>query len=300
MALATRFHKKVGANLFQYLIANKRDFEVEKTSMGVPTIKLGTKSFYIRNKPATKGTLGKISQFQAHVKRSNLYDFVSQRSEEEIAQETDAISRSILYKGFNFAPEEKQIKGAYYVDLNSAYWHACRIMGLIDEEMFNEVNEKYRKTFRLKMVGTLGKKDRIIEYKNGQKTLCYRKPKKVHRLIYANLYERLRKFVDELMIWVYQQNPSNFIGYYVDCFWLREGDLDLLLKIEDLFHSKLFMCDLDILYNKHHSCSVAMRTQDTMKPYDVQFRRLQFENYEFLHNFDTPFTNLNFNAIWQT
>jgi hypothetical protein len=300
MAVKTRFHKKIGGELFNYLVANKRDFVVEKTKMGTPTIVLGDKNFYIREKPVTKGSLGRISQFQAQVRRSSLYDFVDSQTRQEINDETEAITRSLLWKGFNFNPSEKKIEKALYVDLNSAYWQGCKTMGLIDEEIFEDINKNYQKKSRLKMVGTLGKQDRVIEYKNGEKSISYAKPVSKDKCVSRNVYERLRKLIDELMIWVYQQNPDNFIGYYVDCFWLREVDFDVMAQIEHLFNVKMAVCDLKIVYNRHHSISVVMTTDDDIKKYDVQLRRLKFDNYQFLHNFDTPFNNLKFDVLWKT
>ena len=299
MDVKTRFHKKIGGELFSYLIENKRDFVVEKTKMGNPTIILGKKNFYIRNKPIAKGTLGRISQFQAQVRRSSLFGFVSEREQPEITKETEAICNSMLWKGFNFG-NEKEIKRALYVDLNSAYWQGCKTMGLIDDEIFEDVNENYHKKSRLKMVGTLGKKDRVIEYVGGKKSITYAKPVSKSKAVSANVYERLRKFIDELMIWVYQQNPDNFIGYYVDCFWLREIDFDVLSQIEQLFDIKMGVCDLKMVYNQHNRLSVIMTKDDDIKKYDVQLRRLQFDNYQFLHNFDTPFNNLKFDVLWKT
>ena len=300
MAVKTRFHKKIGGELFNYLIENKRDFVVEKTKMGNPTIILGKKNFYVRNKPITKGSLGRISQFQAQVRRSPLFDFVNQREKPEITKETERIYNSMLWKGFNFNEDEKEIKRGLYVDLNSAYWQGCKTLGLIDDEIFDDINQNYQKKSRLKMVGTLGKKDRVIEYVNGKKSITYAKPVNKSKVVSANVYERLRKFIDELMIWVYQQNPDNFIGYYVDCFWLREIDFDVLSKIEELFDIKMGVCDLKMVYNQHNRLSVIMNKEDDIKKYDVQLRRLQFDNYQFLHNFDTPFNNLKFDVLWKT
>ena len=42
-----------------------------------------------------------------------------------------------------------------------------------------------------------------------------------------------------------------------------------------------------------------MVMNDDIKKYDVQLRRLKFDNYLFLHNFDTPFNNLKFDVLWK-
>ena len=294
-------HRKSSKMFSEFLSKNKSKYFVEKTSSGFPTFNYEENSIYIRDKYISKSSLNKIMNFQNQVADSELYKFVNRMTKEEVREETDQLSQTILYKGFSIDTEQDKIENAIKIDLNTAYWQTCRIMSLIDKPLYRYIVEKTLKGNRLRLTGTLAKTSYITTYEDGIKTKTQIKEYNKRRAVFKNIYERIRKFVDELMVYVYRRNPENFIGFYVDCFWLKENDDFIVKQISSIFNIKTEYVDLHIQKNKHRKVLLIERNRDNdaITPYDVQFKQNEFENYLFLHNFDTDFKNINFKERWK-
>ena len=293
-------HRKNSKIFSEFLTNNKSKYFVEKTSSGFPTFNYEENSIYIRDKYISKNSLNKILNFQNQVGSSELYKFVNRMTKEQIRQETESINDSIMYKGFVINETVEQIENAIKIDLNTAYWQSCRIMSLIDKQLYTYVVQKTLKGNRLRLTGTLAKTNYVSFYDEGMKTNTQIKEYNKRRAIFKNIYERIRKFVDELMVYIYKKNTYNFIGFYVDCFWIKEEDPELINQISSIFKIKKEIVDLHIKRNKHRKIMLIERNvnNDELIPYDVQFKRNEFDNYLFLHNFDTDFKNINFKEQW--
>ena len=242
-----RLHIRNGENMIKFLCENKRDFVIEKTSAGFPTIIFDGKRMYVRPNKQNYGSLNRIISFQNKVSSSDLAEFLQDMPEKEIERESLSIEKTIIYKGFNFDPKkEDSFSKVIKIDLNSAYWQTCRFMELIDKELYRRVSDGCLKSTRLMMTGTLGKKVIITEYKDGKRVKSYVKEVDAKRLIQQNIYNRIRKFVDELMIWAWKRDPLNFIGYYVDCIWFRHPDHELFELLNSIYKIKMEIVDLNI------------------------------------------------------
>lgn len=302
MAAPIRIHTKNSAMIFDFLQRNKKDFQVEKTSSGFPTFNFAGKAIYIRDKVVNRGALNKIITFQTQVSQSDLYKFVSRKSPESIQNESKEIERTLCYKGFLFNPiKEKSFKKVIKIDLNVAYWQTCRHFRVVNREIYQDVVKKCTKDTRLRITGTLGKKIIISDYKKGKKVDSYIKEEKKRRVVFQNIYNRIRKFVDELMMWCWQQNPANFIGYYVDCVWIREYDDDLISKLKAIYKLKVELVDMEVRKNSHGKVILWENNEDKdgegETPYDAQFKSNEFVSYKNLYNFtnDLGDTNLKIN-----
>lgn len=304
MSGTIRLNRKKSANFFDFLVQNEKDFTIERTATGIPTFVVEEKRYYISDKPMMKGTLNKISTFQGKTAHSELFEFVSEGTPTLINEEADIIRNGIIYKGFDIPEETKQIRNCVRVDLNSAYWQTCKLMGLIEPEYYQKINDNCVKGTRLQLVGTLGRSVRVTEYKAGCKIRTYYKGTNKRRAVFLNIYERIKKYVDETMMMVRRYDPENFLGYYVDCFWLREPDEELLKHIRKVFNLKAGIADLKFTKNKHHSYYMSEKITEgkgkgEFKPYDVQFRGEQFDDYNFLHNFDNANLKPDFLVRWK-
>lgn len=295
-----RLHLRNGSDPIKFLCDNKRDFVVEKTSSGFSTIVINKKRLYVREYRQNYGTLNNIMNFQKKVRGSSLSQFIQEIPDKEVEEESEAIEKTILYKGFNFDPKsEVEFSNVIKIDLNSAYWQTCRFMELIDNDLYNKVSQKCVKSTRLMMAGTLGKTVMVTEYQKGVKVKSYVKERDNPRVVQHNIYNRIRKFVDELMIWAWQKNPSNFIGYYVDCIWFREIDDEVFELLNKIYNLKIEIVDLVVKSNAHSKAIVIEIGQDEKKPYDVQFRSNEFVKYQTLYNFTPDLQGININQRWQ-
>lgn len=299
-----RLHIKSSKSLLKYLRENKRDFKIEKTSTGVPTYVIGNKQFYVRDKASTNGLMQRIIQFQNQVEKSDLFFELSPDSIDSLENEITVIKKTILYKGFTFEPEEKIIHNAIKIDFSSAYWQTCRVMKVIDKFLFDDIEKNVSKPIRLRITGTLGKSVRITRYKDGERVESFKKKEKKKRSIFRNLYMRIKKLVDELMVWSYQQNPDNFIGFYVDCVWLRNYDDKLIESLKRLYNIKIEIVNLTMESNNHSKFRVieenrANPINEQLTPYDVQFRKNQMDNYEYLHEIKLPKTSIDLTKRWK-
>ena len=283
---AIRIHTKNSSEILNFLQRNKKDFQTEKTSSGFPTFNYGDKAIYIRDKVVNRGALNKILTFQTQVTQSDLYKYINRFSCDNISEETLRLEKTLLYKGFLFNPfEETNFQQVIKIDLNAAYWQTCRYFGVVQGETYRQIMRKCTKPTRLRITGTLGKKVTVTDYIKGKKVDSYLKDEKKKRIIFQNLYNRIRKFVDELMMWCWQTNPSNFIGYYVDCLWLREYDDDLIKKLQKIYKLKIELVDLYIKTNNHGKMVLIEDNGDDLTPYDAQFKSNEFVNYKNLYNF---------------
>jgi regulator of RNase E activity RraB len=161
--------------------------------------------------------------------------------------------------------------------------------------MYKDVSTGCTKTTRLRITGTLGKKTILTDYVKGKKTKAYVKEEKKKRIVFQNIYNRIRKFVDELMIWCYRKNPANFIGYYVDCVWLREYDTELIEKLNKIFKLKTDVVDLEVIKNDHSKIVVCEENEEELdvKIYDAQFKSNEFVIYKNLYNFTPDLMGIN-------
>lgn len=296
-----RIHTKNSAEIFDFLQRNERDFQVEKTSSGFPTFNFKNKAIYVRDKVVHRGALNKIMTFQTQVYKSDLYSYLNRFSVETLAEESERIERTLLYKGFLFNPfEQKSFQKVIKIDCNSAYWQTCRYSGVITGEFYREIARRCTKPTRLRITGTLGKKVYLTDYVKGKKTETYLKEEKKRRIVFQNIYNRIRKFVDELMIWCWQQNPSNFIGYYVDCIWLKEYDVELIEKLNTIYKFKTELVDLLVHKNDHGKVILleSGEKEDEATPYDTQFKSNEFVSYKNLYNFTPDLGDINLKIKW--
>jgi regulator of RNase E activity RraB len=294
--MGVRIHTKDSKALLDYLGRNERTFQIEKTSTGFPTYNYAGKSVYVRDKPIHRGALNKIMSFHNQVSKSDLYKFVSDFTVKQIKEESSELERTLVYKGFMFNPTvEKSFQKVIKIDFNTAYWQTCRYFKMISYDMFKDVSTGCTKTTRLRITGTLGKKTILTDYVKGKKTKAYVKEEKKKRIVFQNIYNRIRKFVDELMIWCYRKNPANFIGYYVDCVWLREYDTELIEKLNKIFKLKTDVVDLEVIKNDHSKIIVCEESEEELdvKIYDAQFKSNEFVIYKNLYNFTPDLMGIN-------
>ena len=299
MMPSARLHKKNSAALLSYLKENGRDFDVELTSTGFPTFKVGDKQLYVRDEPLYTAFLNKISTFQHSVSQSDLFALVNSDTIPNIEAECQSISDSLLYDGFNFDRRRTSFNNIVRVDISSAYWQVCKMMGLIDRELFTKINNNSAKSMRLKLVGTLGREVRIRHYKNGEHSKTVMQVRKKRRVVFDNIYQRVKKYVDELMMECYRYNPKNFIGFYVDGFWLKAEDRGLLEELKKLFTFKVDYGSYYVYRNRHRKARFVPEGEPAHKGYHLRFRKDDFENYINLHRINQINTNPNFLLRWK-
>lgn len=300
---AIRIHTKNSTEVFDFLKRNKKTFQVEKTSSGFPTFNYHKKSIYVRDKVVHRGALNKIMAFQNQVAKSDIYDFINKYPVKEIEEESERIERTILYKGFIFNPYEcKGFEKVIKIDLNSAYWQTCRYFKAIDGKTYRDIMKKCTKPTRLRITGTLGKKTILTDYVKGIKMPARIKDEKKRRIVFQNIYNRIRKFVDELMMWCWQKNSENFIGYYVDCIWLKEYDPELIDKLKSIYKLKIELVDLELKMNNHHRITLweddGSGSIEDKTPYDVQIKNNEFVIYKNLYNFTPELNDINLKIKW--
>lgn len=295
--IQSRIHMKSSKAINDFMDRNKKTFAVEKTATGFPTYEFKKKAFYIRDKRMNPGSLNKISLFQNQVAASELYGLISIDKTEDIRVQTKSIERTLMYKGFFFDPlAEREIKNAIKIDLNTAYWQTCRIIPIIDKQLYRYIIDNCTKPTRLKLTGTLGMKMMRTEVVEGKKKPTFLKNTTKRRYIFQNIYARTRKFVDELMVWAWMRDPRNFIGFYVDCIWLREPDFELIEKIKEMFDIKISYDNLTMKVNSHRKFIMLDDniSDDELTEYDVSFKNNEFINYKFFHNFTQDLQKIDF------
>jgi hypothetical protein len=293
----TRIHTKNSAQIFDFLQRNEKNFQIEKTSSGFPTFNFKDKAIYVRDKAVHRGSLNKIMTFQSQVSKSELYEFVNKKSLKFIKEESDRIEKTILYKGFIFNPnKEESFKKVIKIDLNTAYLQTCRYFPIIKGEIYRDIIKRCTKKTRLRITGTLGKKVYLTDYVNGKKRQYYVREDKKRRIVFQNIYNRIRKFVDELMMWCWQKNPDNFIGFYVDCVWLREYDAELIEKLKTIYKLKIELVDMEVKRNSHGRVVLWENNEEEVeeKPYDAQFKPNEFVSYKNMYNFTSDLKKVNF------
>jgi hypothetical protein len=294
--MGVRIHTKDSRALMEYLRRNGRDFQTESTSSGFPTYNVSGKSVYVRDKVINRAGLNKILAFHNSVAQSRLYKFINKFSVEEIKEESAVLEGSLIYKGFTFKPGKKEsFEKVIKIDFNSAYWQSCKYFQIINKMMYDDVDLNCTKVTRLRITGTLGKKNTITDYVKGRKTKAYIKEENKRRVVFQNIYNRIRKFVDELMIWCYKRNPENFIGYYVDCVWLYEYDEYIVDKLRNIFNLKIEVVDLEVSRNNHGKVYLYETNEDKIDitPYDAQFKSNEFVIYKNLYNFTPDLIGIN-------
>ncbi len=300
---AIRIHTKNSADVFDFLKRNEKTFQVEKTSSGFPTFNYGKKSIYVRDKVVHRGALNKIMAFQNQVAKSDIYDFVNKLPVNEVEEESARIEKTILYKGFIFNPYECEgFQQVIKIDLNSAYWQTCKYFKAIDGKTYRDIMKRCTKPTRLRITGTLGKKTILTDYVKGVKVDTSIKYEKKRRIVFQNIYNRIRKFVDELMMWCWQKNSENFIGYYVDCIWLKEYDPEIIEKLKSIYKLKIELVDLELKMNNHHRITLweddGSGSIEDKTPYDVQIKNNEFVIYKNLYNFTPELKDINLKIKW--
>jgi hypothetical protein len=297
--MSVRIHIKSAKDMKEFLINNRRTFTVERTSTGFPTLFYNNIQYYVRDKAMQRSFLNKILCFQNDVVVSQLYKFINKRSEEDIMEESKALEKSLMYKGFTFNPtKQNTIKGVIKIDLNTAYWQTCRIARCVKTSTYNDIVENCLKESRLKLTGSLGKKVLVTQYVEGVKTDFFIKKLPKKRIVFQNVYNRLRKYVDELMVQCWVSNPDNFIGFYTDCFWIKEYDSDLLDAITRLYDVKMEIVDLYFGGNSHNRLVVKEVGEKEDKVYDGQYKPHEFAMYKNFYNFTSCLRGTKTKIIW--
>lgn len=303
-SVGIRIHSKNSPEIFDFLQRNKKKFQVEKTATGFPTYNYSEKSIYVRDKVINRGALNKILVFHRQVAKSDIYKHLNTFTVKHLQEESIEIERSLKYKGFIFNPEkERSFNKVIKIDCNAAYWQTCRYFKVINGQTYRDIVKNCVKPTRLRITGTLGKKITLTDYDLGKKIETYVRKEKKRRVVFQNIYNRIRKFVDELMIWCWEQNPSNVIGYYVDCIWLREFDVELVQKLEKFYKLKIELVDLMLKKNNQGRFILWEASQenaeDDFTPYDTQFKYNEFVSYKKMYNFTTELNNnINLKVKW--
>jgi hypothetical protein len=303
--MAVRIHAKNSPEIFEFLQKNRKKFQVEKTSTGFPTYNYRDKAIYVRDKVINRGALNKILIFHRQVAKSEIYKYLNAFSVKDLQDESLEIERSLKYKGFVFNPEKEQnFKKVIKIDCNAAYWQTCKYIKIINGQTYRDIVNNCVKPTRLRITGTLGKKVTLTDYDDGKRIdKPYLRKEKKRRIIFQNIYNRIRKFVDELMVWCWEQNPSNVIGYYLDCIWIREFDIELIKKLKNIYNLKIELVDLMLKKNNQGRFTLWESNEDKMAeeitPYDTQFKYNEFVSYKKMYNFTTELNNnINLKIKW--
>ena len=90
-----RLHLRNGTDPIKFLCDNKRDFIVEKTSTGFPTIIVGGRRLYVRDYRQNYGALNNIINFQKGVIGSELSEFIQEISDEQVVEELSQTKNKI-------------------------------------------------------------------------------------------------------------------------------------------------------------------------------------------------------------
>jgi hypothetical protein len=290
-----RIHARNSQQILDFLSRNKKTFQVEKTVTGFPTYLYKGKSVYVREKAMGRGAINKILMFQNDVVKSDLYKFCNRFSVKDLEDESLELERTLLYSGYLFNPhKEKSFQKVIKIDCNTAYWQTCRYFEIITANTYRDIVKTCTKPTRLKITGTLGRKSYMADYVEGKRMGdSYLKVEKKKRIVFQNLYNRVRKFVDEIMIWSLEQNPENFIGFYVDCIWLREYDTDLIDFLKNVFNVKVEVVDLEVKFNAHGKAQVIELGEYDIKPYTALFKSNEFVSYKKFFNFTPDLGDIN-------
>ncbi len=289
----------------KFLKENKRDFITETTKSGFVTVFYNGREMYVGEYKQNYGSVNNIKSFHSQVHASDLYRFVQQQNTiDEILRESMQIEKSLYYKGFNIDPSvETEFRGIIKVDLNGAYWQTCRYVNIIQRDLYRRIYENCVKTTRLKLTGTLSREVTRKIYKEGkciEKYVITMRNPDPKRITFHNIYNRVRKFVDELMIWVWKRDPGNFIGYYVDCVWFREFDPVVFEKLNGIYKMKVDYVNCILRSNRHGQMKMFEFEESSEHPteYDVQIKSSEFVRYQNLYNFTPDLEGININTRW--
>lgn len=294
-----RVHVRNSRDIKEFLLKNKMPFRIERTSTGFSTLIYNNVAYYVGDKATQRALLNKILNFHNDVKKSKLFKFIDNYEVNDIQLLTSDIEKTLLYKGFSIdIQKEKKIDGVIKIDLNSAYWQTCKITNCIKGKTFREVNKNCLKQNRLKITGTLGKKILVTEYVDGKKNKIYIKPMPKRRIIFQNIYNRLRKYVDELMVYCWRLNPQNFIGYYVDCLWIKEYDPILIEMLMSVYQIKMEIVDIVFETNRHNKTNMIEFSEEGMTRYDGNYIYNEFVMYKNFYNFTIDLKNTKLD-IWK-
>lgn len=301
MRAQVRIHTKNSQQILDFLAENKKTFKVEKTVTGFPTYQYGKKAVYVRDKVMGRGAINKILMFQNDVVKSDMYKFCNRFKVKDLDDESFEMERTLMYSGYVFNPrKEKSFEKVIKIDFNTAYWQTCRYFGVITKETYNNIMTSCTKPTRLKITGSLGKKAYMSDYVEGKRIGDpYLKVEKKKRVIFQNIYNRVRKFVDELMVWCWRKNPDNFIGYYVDCVWLREYDPEVINILKTIYNLKTEIVDLETHINGHGKVTLLEYSEYEDKPFTAQFKSNEFVIYKNFFNFTPDLGDINLKTKWK-
>lgn len=295
----TRVHIKSAKDMKEFLIKNRKDFSIERTSVGYPTVHYNNVAYYVRDKVMQRSFLNKIISFQSDIRNSKIYKYVDGLEVEKIQESSNDIEKSLMYKGFTINPDiEDNIENVIKIDLNTAYWQTCKALKCIKSKTHKDIVDNCSKSNRLKITGTLGRKVFITDYVDGIKKKSYIKPLPKKRIVFQNIYNRLRKYVDELMIYCWAVNPDNFIGFYVDCLWLKEYDPNIIEMIRQIYDVKMELVDLRLEVNRHGKMNIIEKSDSGQTRYDGTYKPQEFVIYKNLYNFTLDLKKTKTNIIW--
>lgn len=296
---STRIHIKSASGMKEFLVNNRKNFTIERTASGYPTLHYNNIAYYVRDKVMQRSFLNKIINFQTDIKNSKIYKYVDKLDVEQIEKSTAEIEKSLMYKGFTVNPNvEPIIENVIKIDLNTAYWQTCKALKCIKAKTHKDIVDNCAKGNRLKLTGTLGRRVVVTDYENGVKKRCYVKPMPKKRIVFQNIYNRLRKYVDELMIHCWAINPNNFIGFYVDCLWLKEYDPLLVEMIKQVYDIKMDLVDLEFQVNRHGKMNILELSNEGQTRYDGTYRPQEFAIYKNFYNFTLDLKQTKTDIIW--
>lgn len=203
-----------------------------------------------------------------------------------------------MYKGFTHNPSiEPNIENAIKIDLNTAYWQTCKILKCVKIKTHKDIVKNCIKPNRLKITGTLGRKVFVTDYIDGQRMPTYIKQMPKKKIVFQNIYNRLRKYVDELMIYCWATNPNNFIGFYVDCLWLKEYDPLIVEMISQVYDIKMETVNLYLEVNRHGKMNIIENSIDGITRYDGTYKPQEFVVYKNFYNFTFDLKNTKIDII---
>jgi hypothetical protein len=147
-----------------------------------------------------------------------------------------------LYSFFNSKGIEKCMKEnngvALAIDANDCYWNVLYNIGAISKELYEKgLKHKEWKSSRNASVGSLGKKIRVANYKDGIK--C--KKDDLFECEYWGVRMDVINYVYQMAIQIAKELGDDFYFFFTDCFYINPDKYDYVmntLKNEYKLHTK--------------------------------------------------------------
>jgi hypothetical protein len=192
----------------------KKNFVWQQTSQtSVLKIPSEKKQYVILDKLTKKSVFNTFSKVKSYIKNSNL--------------ELDEVPKHLI----NYYSLSQRCKNNFYsekvscIDITSAYPTTAFLSGIIDENLFNALNE-HDKLDRLKILGMLASKKTQLNYINGDLSSY----EIIENNYYANYFFYIQYLVGELMQEIEKGIGDNFLFMWVDGVYFT-GGIDIENKV---------------------------------------------------------------------